>query len=151
MILPTEEVIATILKVISATTKVILTTEEVITATLKVMLPTTIFRHIINSTNIANSVAAQIISKLTNLTNNILHDDLTFIDLYNSVSIAVFLRIHRALQTNNFFVAKYSHLNVYCQMYFQFCKSYSMFQIMPCHALPYCKNHYTITNINTNI
>ena len=41
MILATEDVIRTILKVISATTKVILTTEEVITATLKIMLATT--------------------------------------------------------------------------------------------------------------
>ena len=41
MILTTEEVITTILKVISAINKVILTTEEVIAATLKVKSATT--------------------------------------------------------------------------------------------------------------
>ena len=41
MILTTEEVITTILKVILAMTNVILTTEEVITGTLKVISTTT--------------------------------------------------------------------------------------------------------------
>ena len=41
VILTTEEVITTTLKVISATTKVILATAEVITATLKVLSTTT--------------------------------------------------------------------------------------------------------------
>ena len=40
MILTTEEVITTILKVISAMTKVILTTQEVITTSLKVISAT---------------------------------------------------------------------------------------------------------------
>ena len=67
------------------------------------------------------------------LTNNTSYAVLTFLDLYNLLIVAAVVIVLRLIYSAlNGLVAEYLHLNGCWQMYFRFCNSYSMFQIMQC-------------------